>query len=1223
MLVRSYTGNVDVDLSIIPSGSLDGKAVSINLPLQLHEKAIAVAHRARHALSEACNLPAAVAGGKHDAIALHAIAAITTGDTFQLCLDLRSQGFAERSHVARHAARALTGSCSASRFKITYTVRCGSQQEDDVSPTSVPWLDRYLDALCHITLRLSRATDQCTVAEMVQMPLSRGLREIWTTNMDVAEAPHTTLHAMFAIQAQLRPKAIAVDAWDGRLTYGELDRLSTRLAHLIQRSGVSAQRCIALQLGRSRWLVVGMLAVWKAGSAFAPLDPDWPVARRNHVLHLTKCHLMLASASTPLDDNPDPRFAALRLPDCLELTATAHDAGSVRPQVDPSNAAYILFTSGSTGEPKGVVIDHHSIVIALRSNGTMLGVSESTRMLQFAAPTFDISIAEIWGTLIFGGCVLVPSDADRKTWLPEYIMQNRVNHAVLTPTMARSLAPEEVPCLRTLVLGGEAVLRADVRRWKGVPNFFNGFGPTECAVCCALQRISETEAAAPAIGRLQGVPLWVVDPTDHNILSPIGAVGELIVEGLTVGRGYLGDEQSTAEAFLANPSWLTSGCGEGFPGRQGRIYKTGDLVRYDETGTLRYVGRKAGDLQVKVRGQRLDLGEVESHLRNHCESTTGAQAVVVGVARDAGARATNTKTLAAVLCYSSEATPVSGDPDLVMMSPAEAAPMQAYLTTQLPAYAVPTTFVRISALPTTASDKVDRRRIRTLVEGLLGASRDQVTSNNTAVRRPNTERARSLRDIWASVLQIPVEQLGLDDNFLRLGGDSMTAIAVVREARLRLKLHVTIGQLFQLPTLEEVSAAATSMSAGAEEPISALGLLQAEDVDTAQLRHDLAAACGLQGPTSVLEAYPCTPLQEVFLSLSSRHIGAYTIQKVLRLHDGVDLKRFMGAWAEVARQTSILTTRITQHARFGLLNVVSSDPIEWTEVSVADLDAYLQRDREMPMSTDQSLVRCAVAHAKSSANDEGAAQYFVCTMHHALYDAWCMPLLWDRVLRAFRGKHLARASFAPFIEWCRSDTDQQSARSYWMQALQDSHSTTLFPAVPASIDEVCEDSRLEHCWSLPRRSGSKITKANLLAAAWALVAGHYSGSHDVLFGVTVSGRNAPVVGIDQVIGPTIATVPQRVQYRANQSVSELLQAVQDAAVDRIPFEQTGLAQISAYSPDTQKVRDIQTFIVVQPAEYGNDNLEEVGHWVTGPGNYRFDASALTLEVFLEQGNIRN
>ncbi|SMY25090.1 unnamed protein product [Zymoseptoria tritici ST99CH_1A5] len=1210
MLIRSYAGTADVEFFVVPSRSREGKAIPFEIRVELSETAEEFMNRARHLLSE-CGVRAAVGDGA--GAAAPAIPP-SSGRPFHLCLDLRVETATDDGLRAggQMTDNTLTVLFCATPSGISYQV-CYRDDQDGVLHTGV-WVRRYLGLLVHLTRQLGEVSKDCRVVDVIRAPSPQDLLEIWTMNQSVAKPPQTTLHELFSTQAHLRPTATAIDAWDGVLSYARLDRLSTHLADLILASGAQHGSSIALYLRRSVWLIVGMLAAMKAGCAFVPFDPDWPIARRNRVMQLTQSRIVLTCKDfvyTPAEtEEAPPGITILRLPDCLELVQ--FEVRSVTlPSVDSSAAAYVLFTSGSTGEPKGVVIEHRSIIISLQANGAQLGAGEHTRILQFATPTFDISVAEIWGTLILGGAVLVPSEADRKTNLPEYIVAKQVNHAALTPTVARLFTPDDVSCLRTLVLGGEAVLPADVKRWRSVPNLFNGFGPTECSVCCALHRIGENETA-PAIGRLRGVPLWVVDPEDHERIMPMGAVGELVVEGWSVGRGYWGDNLSTQAAFLADPVWLTAGCKDNFPGRRGRIYKTGDLVRYDPFGNLLYVGRKADDLQVKIRGQRLGLGDVESHLRDCLP--TGAEAIVVDVAD------MSSTILVAVLCFHSKYYgKVPDGPVLTVMSPAEAAAIQAQLAEQVPAYAVPTIFLRIAAIPSTTSDKADRRRIRALAKDSLPTLRDQVISRSTGIRLPTTPESRSLAAIWARILQIPMDRIGLDDNFLKLGGDSVKAVALVRDARLRLGLQLTMEQVFQSATLEDLAAAST-IASNAEEgaPIEPFSLLPAQDIDVPELRHDLAISCGLQEHTSVRDAYPCTPLQEVLLSLSAQYVGAYTIQRVLRLQNEVNLTRFIEAWEEVVRHTAILTTRITQHPKYGLMNVVSGEPIHWTHLSSADLESFLQRDRETALSTDQPLMRCAVVHA-----DPDTPRYFVCTMHHALYDAWSMPLLWERLLQAFRGEQLIPSTFAPFVKWCKYGRDEPSRRSYWEEVMHDSDSTTLFPPVPTSISKVREDSCSEYQWSMLERSASGITRANRLAAAWALVAGHYSGSQDVLFGVTTSGRSAPVVGISQIMGPTIATAPQRVRFRLDQPVSEFLQAVQDAAIGRIPFEQTGIEQISGYSSETRKIRAIQTFLVVQPEEYGGHEMGEVGEWVTGAGNFRYDVSALTLEVFLKpQGEIR-
>ncbi|KAI2478316.1 EntF Non-ribosomal peptide synthetase module protein [Pyrenophora tritici-repentis] len=305
-----------------------------------------------------------------------------------------------------------------------------------------------------------------------------------------------------------------------------------------------------------------------------------------------------------------------------------------------------MFTSGSTGVPKGVLLEHKAVSTSCLGHGKEFRFGPHIRALQFSAYTFDVSMTDIITTLIFGGTVCIPSDDDRFDNLTTAINTMGVNWALLTPTVARLLDPKDIQSLQTLALAGEGVSLDDWNRWKGHVQLINAYGPTECCIICtSYSGVQDFESGT--IGKSIASVSWVVDLEDYNKLMPVGSVGELLVEGPILARGYLNDAEKTKDSFISDPAWLLEGGGD-FPGRKGRMYKTGDLVRYRPDGNLICLGRKDG--QVKIRGQRVELGEVEHHIRSYMPE---AQQIVVEAIAPAG-KGDNT-TLAAFLQLSGNA----------------------------------------------------------------------------------------------------------------------------------------------------------------------------------------------------------------------------------------------------------------------------------------------------------------------------------------------------------------------------------------------------------------------------------------------------------------------------------------------------------------------------------------------------------------------------------------
>nr|AAF01762.1 AM-toxin synthetase [Alternaria alternata] len=1076
-----------------------------------------------------------------------------------------------------------------------------------------PMLTRVLRQFGYLATQLADANPTRRLTDIAQELNRQDLEDIWKTNMEIPTESGALIQEIFAGQAKQRPHAIAVEAWDGVLSYGQLESLSTGLAHALLQLGIKDHSLIPFCLKNSKWAVVAMLGILKANCTFVPIDSSSPWDRRNRILELTHAEVIITSSFMSDDNLWNTSVLCLTEETVSGFPVLSNLPGRIS---GPGSAAYVLFTSGSTGDPKGVVVAHSAICNSLHAIGSKIGLDETSRTLQFTSLAFDISIFEILGTLIFGGTICVPSEDDRLTRLPEYIVSAQVNTASLTPSVARLYDAAMVPCLNTLILGGEAMTRADIKNWCRLPNLFNGFGPTETAIGCAMHRVHAEQKQHSLIGRLAGIPVWVVDPSDHEVLVPFGAVGELVVEGTTLALGYLDDDIKTQAAFIQDPPWLLRGCGVELPGRRGRIYKTGDLVQYNEEGSLLYVGRKDSDTQVKIRGNRVDLGEIESHLH---ECLPSRSEVVVDVVLPSDAPTSSDHILAVFLRYEGVNTLQDSTertiPTKLIQVPEG---IQKHLYSKLPAYMVPTVYFSVAVIPKMISGKTDRKRLRGMASLFSMQELAANSSHQTVKRAPDSVIARQLQGIWAQVLHVDPLAIGMDDSFFALGGDSIAAIRLVREARQTFSIGLTVADIFSFPSLGALAAIAKVIPLIDPGPSPAFTSLRG--VSSITLLKDVAESCGLKQPSLIEDVYACTPLQEGLLALSSKHSGTYTVQRVLELAPDVDIARFQAAWETTARCTPIMRTRIVQHVELGLLQAVVDEDIEWKTLPSEQLDSFLLADQKTSMALGQPLMRYALTQGPYSGTH--GSRHLVWTVHHALYDGWSLPLLLERVRQAYYGEQPQLSEFAPFIRWCEQDVDEDSAARHWQTYLEEADESALFPPLPPSITEPIEDQQAENRWALPEHGTTAVTRSIVLRAAWAIVASRYTSSNDVLFGTTVSGRGAPVPGIEEMVGPTVATVPTRCKIDDNKSASSFLLEVQQAAVEAIPFEQTGLKRISEIDTRLRRVREIQTFLVVQPAEYGEAAFEGLGKWVNGPGYYRLDVSALTLECVLTESGVR-
>ncbi|KAF2471468.1 uncharacterized protein BDR25DRAFT_368329 [Lindgomyces ingoldianus] len=1065
------------------------------------------------------------------------------------------------------------------------------------------WLVKKI--LCQFSFimeQLARAQPEAKVAEMD--PLTPEERtELWAWNCETPAAVERCIHDLFTEEARTRPDAPAVCAWDGELTYGELDALSTRLASHLVGLGVKLEDIVPLCFEKSMWTVVAMLAVLKAGGAFVSLDPSHPVSRHEEIFKQTRATVVLASTQcSMLWKSTGPAVFSVSKSAINKLPLQSDE---IHATVTAKNAAYVIFTSGSTGIPKGVVLEHRALSTSSLGHGKALGFTPYTRALQFASYTFDACIAEIITTLVFGGCVCVPSEDDRRNNLAKTINAMDVNWALLTPSVARLLEPQSILTLTTLLLGGEAVSYGDRLRWPDL-KLASAYGPAECCIMCTAHMVSQ-DYVSGTIGKSIASVSWVVDQKDHNRLAPIGSIGELLIEGPILARCYLDDAEKTTAAFVNDPAWLLEG-GVGHPGRQGRMYKTGDLVYYGPDGSLVYVGRK--DEQVKVRGQRVELGEIEHHLR---ECMPEAKLTTVEVIFLKGQN--QNAMLAAFLQLDVEMeSALLTDKETETSSLARVIlPVEAQkLADRLPSYMVPDVYFAVAQLPMTVSGKTDRKRLRE-IGGSFSAQQlaEMRTSSQGPKRLPSTEAEKAMQQLWVRVLGIESESIGLDDSFFRLGGDSIEAMKLVGEAR-RMEMQLSVADIFRNPTLADLAALDCSHSGSTAEDILPFSLL-GEEVDVASVREEAAVSCSVDVGL-VEDLYPCSPLQEGLVSLTSKRAGDYIMQGVLEMRAEIDEEAFRASWEHVFRSMAVLRTRIVQNSNLGLLQAVISEDIQWLKAE--GLEEYLEKDKSVSMGLGDPLTRYAIV-----TEAKGENRWVVWTVHHALYDGWSLPRIMNAVTKAYTDGMVEQLpGFHAFIKYL-TQQDQEVAALYWKDALHDCQAT-LFPPLPSAVQQPVADAMMDYqCPPLPK-APSDTTTSTLVRAAWAIIASRYTNSDDVVFGTTVTGRNAPVAGIEAMIGPTIATVPVRVRVAGDQTVSAFLQRLQQQATDMIPYEQTGLQRIAKMSAGAQHACRFQTLLAVQPASDAPGSDRVLGEWRGRSELQDFSTYGLMLQCTLAADGIR-
>ncbi|KAK3216152.1 hypothetical protein GRF29_8g2302175 [Pseudopithomyces chartarum] len=1022
-------------------------------------------------------------------------------------------------------------------------------------------------------------------------------QKLWQWNQEVPAAVERCIHDLFGEQARAQPDAPAICAWDGEMTYGELDALSSRLAGHLMRLGVKREDIVPLCFEKSMWTVVAMLGVLKAGGAFLLLDPSLP-AERLALMCRKACSTRALTSVEGLSVFKDlvdatvlvNKQSILDMPECKERL----------PCVLPTSTAYIIFTSGSTGEPKGCRIEHRSSCSAIVHHGPSVQFNTSTRALQFGSYSFAGSLAEMLYTLVHGGCICVPSEEERRASLTSAISRMAVNWAFLTPTILNTIdGPESVPSLTTICIGGEPIRASQIQLWESHTHLRQTYGSSETAGYVSSTRLTSVSTTKD-VGKAGTAVYWIVDPHDHDRLAPLGAAGELLVEGPVLGREYVGEVEKTAATFVQPPAWRRA-----FGGVQSCLYKTGDLARYKHDGSIELLGRK--DTQVKLRGQRIELGEIEHQAR--LSGAVGVKGLAVELIRPE-----NRGDMLACFIAVERSEQVEEERDELLPASCAQATVQTLrdrLEQFLPQYMVPALFVPLAQLPTTSSQKVDRKRLREMGASFTAQQlMEMQTSSQGPKRQPTTEMECTLQQLWARVLNIDADSIGLDDSFFRLGGDSIAAMKLVGEAR-REGVQLSVADLFRHPALVALAGLRVDHEINETEEIPAFALL-GKDIDAAQVCEEVAAICSVDA-SLVEDIYPCSPLQEGLMSLTSKRAGDYIMQSVLELQADVDEDAFRAAWERIVRSTAILRTRIVQHSKLGLLQVVLAEDIRWVEAGA--LEEHLG-DRLVSMGLGDPLTRYALVK-----EPQGGKRWFAWSVHHALYDGWSLPRILRAVTQVYSGAVLeSQTSFNAFINYV-VEQNHEDTKAYWQNTLAECEAT-LFPVLTSAVTQPVADATVEYqCLPLVKAT-SDTTTSTLIRAAWTIVASRYTSSDDVVFGATVTGRNAPVAGIETILGPTFSTVPVRVRVRKDQNVSAFLGGLQEQATEMIQHEQIGLHRITKMGPGARHTCSFQTLLVIQPSRDMNDSDEVLGEWHSHSAMQDFTTYALTLQCTLAAEGIK-
>jgi len=940
-----------------------------------------------------------------------------------------------------------------------------------------------------------------------------------------------SLAVLFARQVAARPEAAAVVYEEERLSYRELDERGNQVAQRLRRMGVGAETIVGLCLPRSVGMIVGLLGIVKAGGAYLPLDGSYPDERLRYMVADADARVVLTSAA---ERERVVRWGVETL--CLDQWEEFAEESVSAPasEATTANLAYVIYTSGSTGKPKGVQVEQRSLINHSQAIAQAYDLRVTDRVLQFTSLSFDVAAEEIFPSLLHGAAVILNSagspasmtdflkfidDADITVLnLPSPFWHELVSEL----TISHLTLPES---LRLVIAGSDSVLPEKLSRWHELVGqrieWRNAYGPSEATITTTIY---QPPAASDKLA-LHSVPIGrPITNTRIHVLDqalkplPVGVRGELYIGGAGLARGYT-QPHLTAERFIPDPY---------SPAEGARLYRTGDLGRLLPDGNIEFVGRV--DQQIKLRGYRIELSEVEAALK----SETGVAEAVVLLKEDGP----GDKRLVAYLLAQDENASLS------------ATSLRASLKEKLPEYMIPTSFVELGEMPLTASGKLDRQRLAS-----AGAERLGPDSKFVAPSKPTEE---LLCGLWAEVLK--VERVGINDNFFELGGHSLLATQVVSRVRETFGVELQLRSLFEAPTVRGLAVVVDeSLRGGA----SAVG----GSIERAKRTAELPLSFAQQRLWFLDQLEPGNPF--------------YSVPSAVRLTGRLDVGALQRAFSEVVRRHEVLRTSFPQVTGAPVQRIQEWKPLTLPLVDLRGLVAterenaarramIMEAGKPFDLSTGPLLRLCLFQL-------DDAEHLLLTIMHHIISDEWSMAVLVQELCALYGSFSHGEPSslpelaiqYADYAVWQRHWLERgalEEQLDYWKQQLSGAPSGLRLPAdrQPGPI----RNYNGEH---IPLSFSSDVTRSiralslsegttlfmTLLAAFYALL---YRRTHqeDIVVGTDVANRNYGQT--EKLIGFFVNMLVLRAKLNSDLTFRELLRQVRETALQAyshqdLPFDE--------------------------------------------------------------------
>ncbi|CRG90441.1 Hydroxamate-type ferrichrome siderophore peptide synthetase [Talaromyces islandicus] len=921
------------------------------------------------------------------------------------------------------------------------------------------------------------------------------------------------------------------------LTYYDLNQQSNRLAHHIISCGVESGDLVGIILEKSLNLYISILAVVKVGAGYVPLTPSTPHERIRTVLEETQPRLCIFNSSihSKLNDLKWLHLLDLESVDILQYPDT-----NIVPSFQKANMAYVVYTSGSTGKPKGVIITYHNIQSNIAVLAEIYPIGTSPKFLQACSQAFDVSVFEIFFSWHCGMTLCSATNDVMFRDIEEVIRNRGITHLSLTPTVAALIRPENVPNVRLLVTAGEGLTAKVHHDWAG-KGLYQGYGPSETTNICTVQPNVTASDNLRNIGKpFKNTSVFVVSGGSEFSLLPRGAVGEFCFGGDQVGQGYLNQPDLTSEKFLNHAQF-------------GRLYRSGDFGRLLPDGSLMFVGRR--DDQVKLRGQRVELGEINSAVLRSIQVKDSASMIVGDHPRQQLVTFFVAKTSSKDYEYD----------DGVLRSLVKS--IFEELAADLAPYMVPTYLIPMEAIPMTGVKKIDMRRLKEIFESLASDnlqkfSRFQGKPENSGL----TEDEKKVARIISQTTKTPLDLLKANSSLYTIGIDSISAIHVARQLREAGLGQIDVSLILQNGSISELARAVGDK--GRQEQLTSQDTDTGKDyVVSDEILREVEE--GFQGQ-HVEMVIPCTALQESMLSRTiSKEENAYCNHVLLEFRG--DFEKLHHVMQEMARRHEILRTcfaTTTSNAKFSFVQVILQQiDLPWVAMKATDLEAEIS-NRKVLFAQHIQQPRAIPYSLAAITDTQTGKQMLLFSIHHALHDGEAMGLLFKEVEYSYAGiEPPSPTQFREFANYVFAKS-HDDIDPFWTEYLHEVSRSLLLPTPEASGKDQSgsieiRKSKLKISLAEAEAScrGLSVTLLGLLQGAWVRLLSLYTNSSDICFGNVFSGRTTPIKGIESVIGPCFSVLPVRVHVNPTALNLDVVKTAHKANLEIMGYQHTSLRQI--------------------------------------------------------------